>query len=100
MPTPVCTPRPQRWDAESQEPSLGSPAGWRHVVRHPLLLRSISPNPRFGAGMNHKLERDKLLRNVTCKHIIQPAPFLGYSADNFVMQKEKKDQNQPTCQGT
>lgn len=50
--------------------------------------------------MIHKLERDELLTNIICKHIIQPALFLGYTADNFVMQKEKKDQNQPTCQGT
>lgn len=37
-----------------------------------------------------KEREKKLLTNIICKHIIQPAPFLGYTADNFVMQKEKK----------
>lgn len=40
--------------------------------------------------MIHKIERDKLLTNIICKRIIQPALFLGYTADNFAMQKEKK----------
>lgn len=75
------------------EQPLFSPAGWWQ-------LTSTSPETRFGARMIHKLERDKLLTNIICKPIIQPAPFLGYTADNFAMQKEKKDQNQPTCQGT
>lgn len=75
------------------EQPLFSPLGW-------WKLTSTSPETRFGAGMIHKLERDKLLTNIICKRIIQPAPFLGYTADNFAMQKEKKDQNQPTCQGT
>lgn len=72
----------------------------RRAAGRPLLLRSTSPETWFGAGAIHGLEGDKLLTTVICKHIIQPAPFLGYTADNFVMQKEKKDQNQPTCQGT
>lgn len=65
-----------------------------------LLLTSMSPKNRFVAGLIQGLERDKLLTNIICKHIIQSALFLGYTADNFVMQKEKNDQNQPTCQGT
>lgn len=64
------------------------------------ILQALPLKPGLGQHDSQNRERDKLLTNIICKRIIQPALFLGYTADNFAMQKEKKDQNQPTCQGT